>query len=204
METEPCKLQKDDQQHILDTDNETKSESKSVDTDNQEHAMPVDDNKAVAGQKRVRCGECTGCISSNCEICKYCRDSPKYGGPGKLKKACLQWKCIKMQKRVDTEMYINKPTLKSSNHQQTTTDRYSSEDAMKKICSPFPWFLKPPGLAVPDMMVPDDMVKISTMTPSTGYTVLKPFFYVNNKEKLTEFWGMATACLEHCRKPSLG
>ena len=106
-----------------------------VDTDNQEHAMPVDDNKAVAGkqlqdyidytrythilyytpgQKRVRCGECTGCISSNCEICKYCRDSPKYGGPGKLKKACLQWKCIKMQKRVDTEMYINKPTLKSS------------------------------------------------------------------------------------------
>ena len=48
------------------------------------------------GHKRTRYGECTGCTSLNCESCKYCLDNPKFGGPGKLKKACIKQKCIKM------------------------------------------------------------------------------------------------------------
>ena len=87
------------------------------------------------GQKRVRYGECTGCTSSNCTICKYCCDNLKYGGPGKLKKACIQQKYIKMQKRSEqtlrsTSMYTNRYTyiykhclyassLLLGNHQQT-------------------------------------------------------------------------------------
>ena len=43
-------------------------------------------------------------------------------------------------------------------------------------------FLKPPGLSVPDMMVPDDMVQISTSAPGTGYTGLKPFLYKQQRE----------------------
>lgn len=68
----------------------------------------------MPGQKRVRCGECTGCTSLNCTSCKYCRDNPKYGGPGKLKKACIKHKCINMQRKSDTE--ISKPAMKWGMH----------------------------------------------------------------------------------------
>lgn len=62
----------------------------------------------------MRCGECAGCTSSNCLSCKYCRDNPKYGGPGKLKKACVVRKCINMQKKSETE--INKPAIQHSKY----------------------------------------------------------------------------------------
>ena len=50
------------------------------------------------------------------------------------------------------------------------------------MCSPFPCFLKSPGLFVPDMIVPDDMVQISTSALGTGYTSLKPFLYKQQRE----------------------
>lgn len=40
----------------------------------------------------------------------------------------------------------------------------------------------PAGLAVLDMMVPDDMVQISTSASGTGYTVLNPFLYKQQRE----------------------
>ena len=49
------------------------------------------------GHKQARCGECAGCTAANCKTCKYCRDSTKFGGPGKLKKACIQHACTNMQ-----------------------------------------------------------------------------------------------------------
>ena len=55
----------------------------------------------------------------------------------------------------------------------------------------FPSLLKPSGLTVLDMMVPNDMVQISTPAPCTGYTV-KSLFCISSKEKLTEFYGMVT------------
>ena len=59
---------------------------------------PLNQNvQLYIGHKRTRCGKCTGCTSSNCESCKYCLDNPKFGGPGKLKKACIKRKCIRMQ-----------------------------------------------------------------------------------------------------------
>lgn len=73
------------------------------------------------GQKRVRCGECIGCTSSNCKSCKYCQDNPKYGGPGKLKKACIQRKCIRMQKKSDKEIRMNKATMEPGMY----TDSYT-------------------------------------------------------------------------------
>lgn len=47
----------------------------------------------------------------------------------------------------------------------------------------FPCFLKPPGLAVPDTIVPDDThTQISKVAPGTGYTTLKPFLGKQQRE----------------------
>ena len=44
------------------------------------------------------------------------------------------------------------------------------------MCSPFPQFLKPPGLNVPDIIIPDDMISnTSASVVPTGYSLLKPF-----------------------------
>ena len=51
------------------------------------------------------------------------------------------------------------------------------------MCSPFPTFLKPPGLNVPDMVIPDDMVKpMSANCSATGYAILKPFLSSQSRE----------------------
>ena len=44
------------------------------------------------------------------------------------------------------------------------------------MCSPFPQFLKRPGLNVPDIIIPDDMIpnKSASVIP-TGYSLLNPF-----------------------------
>ena len=46
------------------------------------------------GKARKRCGTCLGCTASDCGVCKYCLDKPKYGGPGRLKQCCEKRKCI--------------------------------------------------------------------------------------------------------------
>ena len=38
--------------------------------------------KAV-GKKQARCGTCQGCVSPNCNICKFCKDMKSNGGAGK-------------------------------------------------------------------------------------------------------------------------
>ena len=43
------------------------------------------------------------------------------------------------------------------------------------MCSPFPQFLKPPGLNVPDIIIPDDISNTSASVVPTGYSLLKPF-----------------------------
>merc|ERR1719312_191829 len=49
---------------------------------------------ASATAKKIRrCGECEGCMREDCGKCEICLDKPRFGGPGKLKKACPQRKC---------------------------------------------------------------------------------------------------------------
>merc|ERR1712037_180849 len=43
--------------------------------------------------KIKRCGKCKECKSTNCQKCEPCRDMLKYGGPGKLKQACVYRRC---------------------------------------------------------------------------------------------------------------
>lgn len=34
------------------------------------------------------CGTCPSCLRDDCGICRYCKDKPKFGGPGKKKQRC--------------------------------------------------------------------------------------------------------------------
>ena len=46
------------------------------------------------GKRRGRCGECSGCIATDCGRCSACKDKPKFGGPGTAKQACVRRRCI--------------------------------------------------------------------------------------------------------------
>ena len=41
-----------------------------------------------------RCGKCAGCTQDDCGACTYCLDKKSFGGAGKLKRACVESKCI--------------------------------------------------------------------------------------------------------------
>ena len=43
--------------------------------------------------KRRRCMKCEGCLQHECGHCNFCMDMKKYGGPGRLKKACVRRVC---------------------------------------------------------------------------------------------------------------
>ena len=45
------------------------------------------------GIRKTRCGACEECVRPPCNKCKFCLDSSKLGGPGKLKKACILRRC---------------------------------------------------------------------------------------------------------------
>ena len=47
--------------------------------------------------KMRRCGDCKGCNATNCEKCINCRNMVKNGGPGNLKQACIERRCINPQ-----------------------------------------------------------------------------------------------------------
>ena len=47
---------------------------------------------------RSRCGYCENCQRSDCGECRTCRDKKKFGGPGRLKQACLDRVCFNSAK----------------------------------------------------------------------------------------------------------
>ena len=63
-------------------------------------ALPSNDNYwkccecyASERTRMTRCGECKACLSTDCGKCQFCKDKPKFGGPGSLKKVCVQRDC---------------------------------------------------------------------------------------------------------------
>lgn len=44
-------------------------------------------------RRRGRCGQCDGCQRKDCGECITCKDMKKFGGAGRLKKACKQRIC---------------------------------------------------------------------------------------------------------------
>ena len=43
-----------------------------------------------------RCGECIACLREiDCRKCRFCKDMPKYGGPGRMRQKCIKRQCLK-------------------------------------------------------------------------------------------------------------
>ena len=56
----------------------------------------VDSMDSDKNRKRPRCGNCSGCLNLDCLQCRNCLDQKRYGGPGRLKKACNKRQCVMM------------------------------------------------------------------------------------------------------------
>lgn len=48
----------------------------------------------VVKRRRICCGNCVGCLAPDCKNCRFCHDMKRYGGPGRLKKACSNRNCV--------------------------------------------------------------------------------------------------------------
>lgn len=47
--------------------------------------------------RRTRCGQCAGCTAGECRKCKHCLDMKKNGGPGNLRRPCVDRVCRAIQ-----------------------------------------------------------------------------------------------------------
>lgn len=57
--------------------------------------------------KRGRgCGKCEGCIKPDCGVCTFCKDKPKFGGPGKKKQRCEKRTCTNFQHTPGSRQYL--------------------------------------------------------------------------------------------------
>lgn len=63
-------------------------------------------------KREVNCN-CVGCKKPNCGKCKMCLDMPKFGGPGRKKKRCLQRKCTKQAELSTSVRKIDSCTSRS-------------------------------------------------------------------------------------------
>lgn len=68
-------------------------------------------------RKKLQCS-CSGCLSKDCGCCKFCLDMPRFGGPGKKKKRCIQRKCTGSSGGVLSDItnssQVKRPTLSES------------------------------------------------------------------------------------------
>lgn len=46
------------------------------------------------------CGKCPGCLRPDCGTCNFCKDKPKFGGPGVKKQRCALRTCANFVKKV--------------------------------------------------------------------------------------------------------
>ena len=61
-----------------------------------------------AGKLRgTRCGRCDGCKRVDCGKCVFCKDKPKFGGPGKKKQRCKLRICNNFQHRTGDKVWMD-------------------------------------------------------------------------------------------------
>ena len=73
--------------------------------------------------RTTRCGICAGCRAEECGECTYCLDMRKRGGPGKLKRPCVQRACLTLTARRPC------PTSRAARSRPATGRRVAGEGA---------------------------------------------------------------------------
>ncbi|TRY62626.1 hypothetical protein TCAL_16657 [Tigriopus californicus] len=80
-------------------------------------------------RRRVRCKTCQACVGGDCQVCAYCKDMVKYGGPGRMKQTCEKRRCLHPQLPVCAHCSIcmldgwfKEPKLQSKDVDRPSTD----------------------------------------------------------------------------------
>lgn len=60
---------------------------------------------SVSRKRGARCGNCPGCVREDCGKCPFCKDKPKFGGPGKKKQRCKLRTCSNFQHKKGGLLY---------------------------------------------------------------------------------------------------
>jgi len=152
-----------------------------------------------------RCGTCRGCTSTDCGLCKNCRDKPRFGGPGIKKKACLRRQCLKMRREDDDDNDDDEQPEQSQSIMPPPTS----------VSSPTSWAGSPPQSAQPSPLVRPSTPPTEVASPTHGlhdvngrppleeaYLNGGPFAMPNASCQLDVLSRMATHDLTHSGVPT--
>ena len=97
----------------------------------QKHPLALQiSRKRRASSRPIRCGSCEGCVNHNrtrdCRACRNCLDQKRYGGPGKLKKACLKRVCMMSSSSNSVVAIGGQPSATSNTPQQSPPSSLTS------------------------------------------------------------------------------
>jgi len=87
-------------------------------------------------KRKARCGICEGCTREDCGECKFCKDKLKFGGPQKMKQACVLKKCPQTGirvKKLSSKMIDNKKIYRKIDiERKRKSDKKSKIDKLRK------------------------------------------------------------------------
>ncbi|KAL7541581.1 hypothetical protein ACHAXR_011047 [Thalassiosira sp. AJA248-18] len=87
---------------------------------------------AVEYSRKMKCGECKACMREDCGVCINCLDKPKFGGPSRLKQACIEKKCPYMRFAPPTKVVDPQSTSKKRKKKETKLQFVESASSTKK------------------------------------------------------------------------
>ncbi|XP_065893030.1 lysine-specific demethylase 2B-like isoform X2 [Dysidea avara] len=95
-DTEPNEAINTEGTHLEKESDDTKKHAKKEDHTASTSAVNLAGMKCRPTSRR--CGLCENCLLADCGKCRFCKDKPRFGGPGKLKQACSKKKCLQLAK----------------------------------------------------------------------------------------------------------
>jgi len=146
--------------------------------------------------KRARrvCGTCSACVNRpttpDCQACNNCLDQKRYGGPGKLKKACIKRLCVLVLKPHEQQQLNNGQNNARSRSPPDAYDETSNSSTLSTASSGATRSLQPVSQPQQQQSVSDFS---SITTNSTGQMVLSaPAYNVDSGTVSFTFAPMVT------------